>query len=286
MNPDFEPPPFKSILTKEERALKERLLDGKPVKPPNSAYSLFSTKMLQSEEIKSCPLKDRMNYISGLWKNMSEMEKKEYIDQTKQLIEQYKLDYASYIKALPKEKRQEELKTLSKRKQKSMSEINNHTPKKKRKEKAVKVEVKEEEEEEEVQEEVSLSEQPLENDNEVEESLMAKIVALEPEQPPLNAFGLFLKNYSGKKPAKDEFNKLSRAEKRKLEKEVQNLKKAYIKDYEEFLNGLTKKQLKTFSKWSKKRDENKKDPEISKMGKAEAEVSSSSDSESDSSSSS
>lgn len=57
--------------------LQERVA-GKPIKPPNSAYSLYSRMMLQSDEIKSVNVRDRLNYISQQWKLCSEEEKQEY----------------------------------------------------------------------------------------------------------------------------------------------------------------------------------------------------------------
>jgi ribosomal protein L19 len=51
---------------------------GKPEKPPNSGYSLFSRIMLVSPEIKQVAAKERMSQISKLWKSMTEGEKKKY----------------------------------------------------------------------------------------------------------------------------------------------------------------------------------------------------------------
>ncbi|KRT81653.1 hypothetical protein AMK59_5477 [Oryctes borbonicus] len=114
-NPDFVPVTVKPVLTKEEKMLKERMA-GKPMKPPNSAYSLFSRMMLQSEEIKEVNPKDRMMYIAEKWKNCTEDERKEYSERILHLREQYKLDFASYLESLPEEKRQEEIRsTLPKR---------------------------------------------------------------------------------------------------------------------------------------------------------------------------
>lgn len=76
-HPDFVVTPVRPVLTKKEKQIQERIA-GKPVKPPNSAYSLFSRMMLQSEDIKSIDVKDRLNYISKQWKLCSEEEKQEY----------------------------------------------------------------------------------------------------------------------------------------------------------------------------------------------------------------
>lgn len=73
---------MKSILTKEERTLRERMA-GKPEKPPNSAYSLFSRLMLASEDLKTVTPKQRMLIIAQQWKSCTEPEKKEYNDRVK-----------------------------------------------------------------------------------------------------------------------------------------------------------------------------------------------------------
>lgn len=78
-NPDYEISNVKSILTKEEVSVKERAA-GKPVKPPSSSYSLYSSQLLKSEEIKSVPAHERMNVIANRWRNCPEEEKQVYRD--------------------------------------------------------------------------------------------------------------------------------------------------------------------------------------------------------------
>ncbi|KDR16195.1 Nucleolar transcription factor 1 [Zootermopsis nevadensis] len=107
-NPNFVPTNVKAVLTKEEKNLKERVA-GKPEKPPNSGYSLFSRIMLVSPEIKQVAAKERMSQISKLWKSMTETEKKKYQEQVNHMLDQYKLEYATYLESLPEDKRQEEL---------------------------------------------------------------------------------------------------------------------------------------------------------------------------------
>lgn len=107
-NPTFQPGPIKTILTKEERLIKERQ-SGKPMKPPNSAYSLFSRLMLQGDHVKNIPPKDRMKTISDMWKECPDTQKEIYREQVDHLMSQYKLDFASYLETLSEEKRQEEL---------------------------------------------------------------------------------------------------------------------------------------------------------------------------------
>lgn len=95
-----------------------------------SAYSLFSRELLKSEEIKQILVKDRMNYIATQWKNCGDDAKKCYRDKVAHLLEQYKLEYASYLESLPAEKRDEELQNnMPKRKAKKPSDS---IPKKKK----------------------------------------------------------------------------------------------------------------------------------------------------------
>lgn len=126
-NPTYVTTSFKTVVSKEEKSIKERLA-GKPIKPPNSAYSLFSQMMLKSEEIKKIDPKGRMKALADHWKNCSEQEKKLYQEHCEQLMAQYKIDYATYIDSLPEGKRQEELQNNApKRKIKKNEEVKSKT---------------------------------------------------------------------------------------------------------------------------------------------------------------
>ncbi len=59
--------------------------EGKPDKPPNSGYSLFSKKLLSSNSLKQFETKERMTEISRLWKELSEEEKTAYNDKAYQV---------------------------------------------------------------------------------------------------------------------------------------------------------------------------------------------------------
>lgn len=52
--------------------------EGKPAKPPNSGYSLFSQKLLASDSLKNFESKDRMAEISRQWKELDEDNKNNY----------------------------------------------------------------------------------------------------------------------------------------------------------------------------------------------------------------
>jgi len=59
---------------------------GKPVKPPNSAYSFFSRMMLQSDEdVKQIPPKMRMAEISRKWKEISDAQKSRYEENVREV---------------------------------------------------------------------------------------------------------------------------------------------------------------------------------------------------------
>lgn len=103
------------VLTKQEKQIKERIA-GKPTKPPNSAYSLFVREILQSENAKLLPAKERLNFVSVQWKTCTEEDKQRYKDEHTQMMERYKLDYDEYLKSLPEDQRDKELqKTTPKR---------------------------------------------------------------------------------------------------------------------------------------------------------------------------
>jgi hypothetical protein len=82
-----EPPEFEiltietCLLSQVQEELTHCRVAGKPEKPPNSGYSLFSRIMLVSPEIKQVAAKERMSQISKLWKSMTEAEKKKYQEQ-------------------------------------------------------------------------------------------------------------------------------------------------------------------------------------------------------------
>lgn len=67
----------KHVLSKKEKVTKERV-SGKPIRPPNSAYGLFSRDFLTSPEIKAVHPKERMTFIANKWKNSSEEEQNFY----------------------------------------------------------------------------------------------------------------------------------------------------------------------------------------------------------------
>lgn len=61
---------------------------GKPEKPPNSAYSLFSRIMLKDPTLKErfeTP-RERLQEISRLWKEVPKIEKQEYAEKAKHVI--------------------------------------------------------------------------------------------------------------------------------------------------------------------------------------------------------
>lgn len=107
--PDVEASAKKlSLLTKDELQIKHKH-EGKPDKPPNSGYSLFSRKLLSSNALKQFESKERMTEISRLWKELSDDEKAAYNAKATQLNHFYKMKYASYLETLTPEQRNAEL---------------------------------------------------------------------------------------------------------------------------------------------------------------------------------
>lgn len=101
-NPAFKVEPIKSVLSKAEKELKDRY-DGKPERPPNSGYSLFSKIMLR--ELKDVPSKEKMAEISKRWKILSEADRMEYNKQAMKANQKYKEKYAIYLNSLVDEER-------------------------------------------------------------------------------------------------------------------------------------------------------------------------------------
>ena len=108
-HPEIEIGAKKSLLSKDEKNLKERT-EGKPGKPPNSGYSLFSKKMLLGTSLKHLGSKDRMAEVSRMWKQLQDEEKKMYNDEVQQLMINYKIKHASYLDSLQPDQRILELK--------------------------------------------------------------------------------------------------------------------------------------------------------------------------------
>ncbi|CAG0896551.1 unnamed protein product [Darwinula stevensoni] len=96
--PEDAIPSIKNILNSEERKMLEEW-KGKPATPPNSGYSYFSRMMLDNEEVKKLPNKQRMQEISKFWKELSDEERAIYTNRALQLREEYKLLYASYLES-------------------------------------------------------------------------------------------------------------------------------------------------------------------------------------------
>jgi len=107
-HPEVEMGAKKSLLSKEEKHLKEKT-EGKPEKPPNSGYSLYSKKLLASSSLKHLESKERMTEISRMWKELQDDERKVYNEEAQQLILSYKMEYASYLESLQPEQREAEL---------------------------------------------------------------------------------------------------------------------------------------------------------------------------------
>ena len=61
-------------------------MEGKPDKPPNSGYSLYSRELLASQQFKHLETKDRMTEISTQWKSLTDEERQKYNDRTQEVL--------------------------------------------------------------------------------------------------------------------------------------------------------------------------------------------------------
>lgn len=232
-NPNFEAPPFKSVLSKAEKEILDRV-EGKPDKPPNSAYSLFSRLMLKDPDIKErfeTP-KQRLQEIARLWKEVPKLDKEQYAEKVKHLLESYKLEYATYLDSLPEDKRVEELASNAPKKKLKAGALNNST--KKFKQTTLDILKK-------------TADPATRTKLYTEEELMAK----EPPSAPTEPFILFRDEYLKKglseKKATKAWNLLSDFEKRNYEQKLEEAKKDYITNYRAFLKSLKPEELKLYS---------------------------------------
>jgi len=130
-HPTVETGPKKSILSKDEKQLKEKM-EGKPEKPPNSGYSLYSKELLASQLIKHVETKDRMSEISRQWKALTEEERHQYNDRAQEMIHQYKLEYATYLESLAPEQREAEMRNSVQKTTKRPANASTDAPKAKK----------------------------------------------------------------------------------------------------------------------------------------------------------
>nr|CAH0101047.1 unnamed protein product [Daphnia galeata] len=75
----------KDLLSKHELKIKNKC-QGKPEKPPNSGYNLFSKEFLSGKK--------------GHWKGLSDEKREQYNQRSKSLKCDYKIKYAAYLERL------------------------------------------------------------------------------------------------------------------------------------------------------------------------------------------
>ena len=115
-HPSFEPNKSKSVLTKNEKELKDKF-DGKPERPPNSGYSLFSKILLK--ELKDIPSKEKMVVIAKRWKELSDTDRQGYNREAQKMNTKYVEKFNLYLDSLPESEKE---KVLSENKLKLPSE--------------------------------------------------------------------------------------------------------------------------------------------------------------------
>lgn len=101
-HPSFEPNKLRPILSKAEKELKDKY-DGKPEKPPNSGYSLYSKMLLR--QLQGVPSKEKMVEIGRRWKDLNEEEKAHYNKEAQKAMSRYVEKFEQYISHLPESER-------------------------------------------------------------------------------------------------------------------------------------------------------------------------------------
>ncbi|KAJ1527096.1 hypothetical protein ONE63_008636 [Megalurothrips usitatus] len=237
-DPDFAPSlVMKTVLTKEEAALKDRA-GGKPAKPPASAYAIFCSHMLSHDpHVKSLIPKDRMKQTALLWSEMSAAAKNEYQKKLVEIKEQYKLDFAAYLESLPDEERQEELMKTQTKKKPTKVQVNNGKDLKNSKPK------------------LPSSGKPGQHLKAVRHYFPG-----EPKQPPVNPYDLFVESFVAdtKLPESEAprfWEMLPQNDKAKFHRKLKELKEKYIKDYKKFLKSLDEDEVAKYNELQKRNKE-------------------------------
>lgn len=113
MFPKYKPPQMKSILSKSEKELKNKI-EGRPEKPPNSGYMLYSKKMLT--ELTDVPSKEKMVIIAQRWNELQPEEKEKFNEKASKMQAKYATKFKTYLQQFSPEEKAlilEELKVKS-----------------------------------------------------------------------------------------------------------------------------------------------------------------------------
>ncbi|XP_050314421.1 nucleolar transcription factor 1-A-like [Anthonomus grandis grandis] len=244
-HPEYTPKKMSSkpFLSRQEQNLKEKLA-GKPKKPPTSAYSLFVSLTIQSNDAQDIPSRERWAYTSAKWKAMTEAEKDQYKILLTQVTEQYQKEFKTYLDSLPEEKRQEEiLKNLPKRREKK---------KKARSTSSVSASsgpscsglgqfVFDDRD----QPSTSRGVRPKSGKGSGPKGSKTKQKVPYPVPPPRSAYKYFSEKHKGPNP-KEAWKSLSCTERRQYNKELDVIKDKYIQDFETYLKSLDRDELSVF----------------------------------------
>ena len=106
-NPDFVPPPRKSILTVEEKKILDKYM-GRPEMPSASAYSLFTKIMLNGPEMKQYPKRDQMRQIGIRFKMLGQAQKDLYQKEVNDSMAKYRAEYDVWFDRLNDKQKAEE----------------------------------------------------------------------------------------------------------------------------------------------------------------------------------
>lgn len=91
------------VEAREEKLKHKKYLKslGKPSKPA-TAFLLYVKQMMKTKE-NDTPCKVYMQYISSQWKNMTEVDKKQFVDEASQLMEKYREEKVNWMNKMIKE---------------------------------------------------------------------------------------------------------------------------------------------------------------------------------------
>lgn len=114
-HPDYSTS-MRHILSKEEKQLLDKR-NGKPDKPPTTAYMLFVKKCNKKyvSEIGDLTPKERLKVCSQKWQELTSDERRKYQSKLEALNEKFKIDNAAYLESLPDYERELEIKNTPKK---------------------------------------------------------------------------------------------------------------------------------------------------------------------------
>nr|XP_040575980.1 nucleolar transcription factor 1-A-like [Lepeophtheirus salmonis] len=261
-NPGYVPPTttHKNFLTIEDQKILDRSM-GRPEKPSSSAYSLFSKEMLNNNDIKKYPSKERMAHISELWKTLPETKKESYQSEVNEAMGIYRQMYEDWFNGLNDDERKAESdRNNSKSIERQQIQAPNQYITLQTQPQMTNVALPTAP----VMHAANAPQTPLimvPKQVDMFDVIKDDILKREPIEPAKSRKQLFIAEWllSHKKKrvsdAKKVWRSMGKKEKRKAQAKLDPQRQKYIDDYTVFVRGLSKQELEIYTELKQKRDE-------------------------------